>query len=504
MPEKKETMLKIHNLHKEYPGVVAVNNVNFDIYKGEVHILIGENGAGKSTLVKMLAGMEPFHSGTLELAGEDYHPSSVVDAQKKGVVMIHQELSMMENRTVEQNIYIGREPVKGLLIDKKKMRKDCKALLQSLDIDIEPTTMVRELSIAQQQMVEVAKALSFKSKVLIMDEPTSSLTSKEIDTLFRLINKLRSEGVSIIYISHRMQELLEIGDRVTVMRDGAYIGTRNIKDIDMQELIVMMVGRKIENAYPRNYNHPGKEVLRTDELTGLRFRNVNIHVNEGEIVGVAGLVGAGRTELSKAIFGYDPIDSGSVYLNGEKVNSGNYFSTKAVNKGMSMLPEDRKKEGLFLDMSISENMMQAVARKEFKNGVVRNRRCDEITDKYIKELSIATTSGRKMVKALSGGNQQKVVLGKWLATESKFLIFDEPTRGIDVGAKHEIYMLMDKLASQGAAILMVSSDLPELLGIADRIYVMKDGEITGEVSREEDKFTQEAILHIALQGKEAV
>lgn len=499
---EKEVMLHIESLRKEYPGVIAVNDVSFDIYKGEVHIVIGENGAGKSTLVKMLAGLNTIDSGTLKLDGREYKPENVLDAQAKGVNIIHQELSMMENRTVAQNIFIGREPVKGFWIDKKAMNEKCRELLDSLEIEIDPSTMVRDLSIAQQQMVEVAKALSFQSKVLIMDEPTSSLTSKEIDNLFRLTRKLRDEGTSIIYISHRMQELMEIGDRVTVMRDGAYIGTREIKEINMQELIMMMVGRKIENAYPRNYNEPGKEMVRTDKLTGLRFRNVDIHINAGEIVGVAGLVGAGRTELAKAIFGYDPIESGAVFLDGKKANERQYSTTRAVDAGISLLPEDRKKEGLFLDMSISENIVQAVARKLFKNGIADKKVENQLSEKYIKDLAVATTSGEKLVKELSGGNQQKVVLGKWLATESKFLIFDEPTRGIDVGAKYEIYSIMDRLAKEGAAIMMISSDLPELLGISDRVYVMKDGELAGEITREEAEFTQEAILEVALRGKE--
>ncbi|MFV0363327.1 MAG: sugar ABC transporter ATP-binding protein [Suipraeoptans sp.] len=500
---EKETMLKIKSLRKEYPGVVAVNDVSFDIKKGEVHIVIGENGAGKSTLVKMMAGLEAIDGGTLELEGKPYKPTNVLEAQASGVNIIHQELSMMENRTVAQNVFIGREPKKGFLVNNNEMNRKCKALMDSLEIDIDPSTKVQDLSIAQQQMVEVAKALSFdNSKILIMDEPTSSLTTKEIENLFRITRKLKSEGVSIIYISHRMQELMEIGDRVTVMRDGSYVGTRNICDIDMQELIMMMVGRKIENAYPRTYNEPGKEVLKTENLTGLRFRNINIEIKAGEIIGVAGLVGAGRTELAKAIFGYDPIDSGKVIFNGEQINNRGYSTSKSVDANMALLPEDRKKEGLFLDMSIADNISQAVAKKVFKNGLVKKSVENEMSNKYIKELAIATTSGEKFVKELSGGNQQKVVLGKWLATESNFLVFDEPTRGIDVGAKYEIYSIMNKLAKDGAAIMMISSDLPELLGVSDRVYIMRDGEVAGEVNKDEGIFTQEGILDIALHGKE--
>lgn len=502
MENTNSVLLEFRKIRKEFPGVVAVNDVSFDIRKGEVHIVIGENGAGKSTLVKMVSGIYPIGGGEIYLEGERYIPTNVVDAQAHGVNMIHQELNMMVNRTVAQNVFIGREPHKGLLVDERKMNADCKALLDSIEIDIAPTTMVRDLSIAQQQMVEVAKALSTNNKLLIMDEPTSSLTQKEIDELFRITRKLRSEGVAIVYISHRMQELLEIGDRVTVMRDGCYVGTRNVKDITMDDLIPMMVGRKIENVYNREYNEPGKEVLRTNDLEGYRFRHVNIHANEGEIVGFAGLVGAGRTELVKALFGYDPILSGEVYLNGKKLKTRGHCPARAVRDGIALLPEDRKSEGLLLDMSIKENIAIANFRRMFKNGVVRTKQVNQLAHESVKKLRIATTSIEKKVFNLSGGNQQKVVIAKWLATDSGLIIFDEPTRGIDVGAKSEIYSIMNDLAKKGNAIIMISSDLPELLGVADRVYVMKDGEITGEVPHTDmECFDQEHILSLALEGR---
>lgn len=495
-------LLEFRKIRKEFPGVVAVNDVSFDIRKGEVHIVIGENGAGKSTLVKMVSGVYPIDGGEMYLDGERYIPENVMDAQAHGINMIHQELNMMANRTVAQNVFIGREPKKGLLVDEHKMNADCKALLDSIEIDISPTTMVRDLSIAQQQMVEVAKALSTENKLLIMDEPTSSLTQKEIDELFRITRKLKSEGVAIVYISHRMQELLEIGDRVTVMRDGYYVDTCDVKNITLDDLIPMMVGRKIENVYNREYNEPRQEVLRAEDLEGYRFRHVNFRACAGEIVGFAGLVGAGRTELVKALFGYDPILSGKVYLNGREVRTKGHCPAKAVRSGMALLPEDRKTEGLLLDMPIKENIAIANLRNMFKSGLVRTGSINQLAEQSVKKLRIMTTSIEKKVYLLSGGNQQKVVVAKWLATKCGLIIFDEPTRGIDVGAKAEIYSIMNDLAKAGNAIIMISSDLPELLGVADRVYVMKDGEITGEVPHTDtEKFCQEYILSLALEGR---
>ena len=496
-------LLELKEVKKIFPGIVAVNNVSMDIRKGEVHIIIGENGAGKSTIVKMMAGILKPDGGEMLLNGKHYAPENVHEAQQCGINIIHQELNVMLNRTVAENVYIGREPIKGPfhVVDVKKMNRDCQELFDSLQISqIKPTDLICNLSIAQQQMVEVAKAVSTKNDLLIMDEPTSSLTQKEIDNLFRLTRKLRDEGVAIIYISHRMQEVAEIGDRITVMRDGCYVGTRETKDVDMQELITMMVGHKIENIYNKTYYSPGKEVLRVEDLTGLRFRNINLNVHSGEIVGIAGLIGAGRTELAKAIFGFDPINGGKVYINGEEIAFRGYNTSRAVSNEMSFLPEDRKSEGLCVNMSIQDNIVQSALSKLFPKGFTHKKVIQSEAQKGIKNLKISTTSEKKRVSALSGGNQQKVVLAKWLVTKSSLFIFDEPTRGIDIGAKSEIYSLINDLVKNGAAILMISSDMPELIGLADRIYVMKDGELSGEIHANETKFTQENILNLAIMG----
>ena len=500
-----EVLLEMKHILKTFPGVKAVNDVSFDIKKGEVHVIIGENGAGKSTLVKIIAGIYGLDGGEMLLDGKPYTPASVLDAQNKGINMIHQELSIMPNRTVAENIFVGREPVKGplRLVDAREMNRRSKELLESLQLDIDPKCKAKDLSIAQQQMVEIAKAILTNNRLLIMDEPTSSLTQMEIDTLFRITRKLTANGVSVIYISHRMQELMDIGDRVTVMRDGCYVGTRDAKKLEMQELITMMVGRTLENVYCRDFNAPGEEIIRTEALEGLRFRNATISIKAGEIVGFAGLVGAGRTELAKSIFGAEPIIGGKLYVKGNEIKNAGYSCHQAVAKRISLLPENRKTEGLFISMSIKDNIVQSSLWEIFPKGLISQKRIREEAEKGRKNIRIATTSVDKCVGKLSGGNQQKVVVAKWLVTESDLLIFDEPTRGIDIGAKAEIYAIMNDLAKRGAAIMMISSDLPELLGLADRIYVMKDGEISGEIVRDSSNFTQEGILRLAIEGESA-
>ncbi|TQI66598.1 sugar ABC transporter ATP-binding protein [Clostridium sp. KNHs216] len=477
--------LQMKDICKYFPGVKALDHVGFEVKKGEVHVLLGENGAGKSTLMKILSGVYPKDGGEIFLEGEPVEIHGVKEAQALGISIIHQELNMLTERDIAQNIFLGREPVKNKLnaVDTKKMYADSSALLQKLDIDLNPKTMIKDLSIAQQQMVEVVKALSIQTKILIMDEPTSSLTQKEIDRLFSIVRSLRDSGISIVYISHRMEEIFEIGDRVTVMRDGKYIDTVNVRETDMSRLISMMVGRTIDHLYSRTYHTPGEEALRTENLTGLRFRNVNISLHRGEIVGLAGLVGAGRTELVKAIFGYDPIDSGTILLNGKKVKR--HSPKELVENGLVLIPEDRKNEGLVVQEPIKNNIVQASLRKLFKNHIVNKEVERKTAEKYHADLHIASSGIVQKVESLSGGNQQKVVLGKWLCTGCNVLIFDEPTRGIDVGAKAEIYELMNQLVGEGYAILMISSDQMELLGMSDRIYVMCEGEITGELSKED-------------------
>lgn len=495
-------LLEIKHLSKYFPGVVAVDDVSFGIKSGEVHVLIGENGAGKSTLVKMIAGIYKIDDGELVLDGKPFNPKNVLDAQERGISMVHQELSMMPNRTVAQNIYIGREPVRGKLlkrVDNKKMNDDSQALLDGLGVTVDAREMTKNLSIARQQMVEVAKATSTDSKILILDEPTSSLTAPEIKALFEIVARLKEKGVGIIYISHRMNEIFEIGDRITVMRDGKYVGTREVKNTDIDEIISMMIGRNLGQMFNRTFNTPGEVLLETKDLTGLRFRNVNIKVCAGEIVGVAGLVGAGRTEVAKAIFGYDPIEGGKLYRSGRELSTKNHTPQKAIKEGISFLPEDRKQEGLFLDFSISDNIVPVMLSKIFKSGILNKKKQRQVADEYVEKLSVATTDAEKIVGSLSGGNQQKVALAKWLLTQADLFIFDEPTRGIDVGAKAEIYALMDELVKGGAGILMISSEMNEIIGVTDRIYAMHDGEISGELIRGRDAFTEDNILSIMLQ-----
>ncbi len=494
-------ILRMTGITKCFPGTLALDKVQLTCEKGKVHILLGENGAGKSTLMKIISGVYTRDEGTVWYDGQEVNFTNVRQSMEAGISMIHQELNLLPERTIAQNIYLGHEPmVKGLkgVIDYKKMVKDSRELMDRLGLDLDPNILVKKLSIAQMQMVEVVKALSKEVKLVIMDEPTSSLTDREIDKLFDIVEKLKRDNVAIIYISHRMDEIKRIGDCVTVMRDGQYIDTVDVKDMDLDTLISMMVGRKIENMYERHYREPGKVIFETKDLSGWRFRNVNINVREGEIVSLSGLIGAGRTEIAKAVFGDEPIEHGSYTLYGKQITR--TTPVKSVRNSMGYLSEDRKAEGLVLQMPIKENLVAASLTKVFKGGVLRSGPEDEIGKKYVAELRIATPNAEKLVGELSGGNQQKVVIGKWLETGCKFLIIDEPTRGIDVGAKSEIYKLLDRLVGEGYGILMISSEMNEVIGISDRVYVMKDGEITGEVTRE--NMTQEAIMRFAVGGKE--
>ena len=495
-----EIVLQMRGISKSFPGVKALDDARLEVRRGEVHVLLGENGAGKSTLMKVLSGVYLKDEGEIIYEGKPVEIRNIQDARKLGISIIHQELNMLAERNIAQNIYLGREPLKNPYtrqIDEKKMREDSKALLARLGVELSPDTMVKDLSIAQQQMVEVVKALSVETKVLIMDEPTSSLTKREIDALFAIVESLCAQGISVIYISHRMEEIFRIGDRVTVMRDGKYVGTVNVKETNMDQLVTMMVGRQISQMYGRPEHRAGEVALETKDLTGLRFRNVNIRVRCGEIVGIGGLVGAGRTELVKAIFGYDRIESGKVFVHGREMKR--HSPRNSVEAGIGFLPEDRKSEGLIQQQPIKNNILQASMKRYFKRGLVDKKAEKELAERYRGELKIATPDVTRRVSALSGGNQQKVVIAKWLCTENRILIFDEPTRGIDVGAKAEIYALIGRLAGEGYAILVVSSDQMELIGISDRVYVMKDGEVVGELGREE--ITAENIVSYAV-GKE--
>lgn len=492
-------ILEMRGVSKAFPGTIALENVHLEIMPGEVHILLGENGAGKSTLVKIISGVYKRDAGEIIFDGRACNINSVKDAQRSGIGIIHQELNLLPEKSIAHNIFVGNEPtVKGLpfMIDVKQMNERSRQLLSRVGLDHDPSTLVKELSIAQQQMVEVAKALSHDVKLLIMDEPTSSLSNREIDKLFEIIASLKSQNIAIIYISHRMDEISVIGDRITILRDGRYIDTVPVKGMDMAEVVKKMVGRAVSVIYERKSVAPGKEILCTENLTGLRFRNINICVRAGEIVSLSGLVGAGRTEIAKALFGYEPILSGSFRLNGKTFTR--TTPKNCVRNDMAFLPEDRKTEGLVLPLSITENTVMASYGSVAKFGIFNKRSASRVAGKFKESLKIATPDVEKIVQELSGGNQQKVVIAKWLAADCDFYIFDEPTRGIDVGAKSEIHELMENLVRQGAGILMISSELSEVVSLSDRVYVIRDGDLVAELAGGE--ITQEDIIMYAVGG----
>ncbi|MDO4547769.1 MAG: sugar ABC transporter ATP-binding protein [Clostridia bacterium] len=479
--------------------VKILDRVNFDLRKGEVHILVGENGAGKSTLMKVLGGIIPPDEGEMLLDGANIRPRNAREAQNLGIGFIHQELNLCGNLSVCDNIYMGREIKKGVFRDKKAMLEKSRALLTQLGIDISPSTLVRDLSTAQQQIVEIAKVLSYDCRVIIMDEPTSSLTKKEIDILFRLIHRLKADGVSIIYISHRLEEFDIIGDRLSVLRDGAYIGTLEREEFSVDKIVRMMVGRQLGQMY-QNTHVPGKQTVL--EVKDLRLEAhtspISINVKAGEIVGMGGLVGAGRTELAKSIIGYRKSFGGEITYLGKAVHHPDPASL--IKDGLIYLTEDRKTEGLILDMGIDENLTLASLKLLYKRFFMFGGAEDELARDMVKKLNIVCNSYNQKARTLSGGNQQKVVLGKCLAAKPQMLILDEPTRGIDVGAKTEIYHMMDEIAKSGVAIMMISSDMPELIGMSDRIYVMRDGAVAAEIT-ERERMTQEIILEYTIKSR---
>lgn len=490
-----EVIVSMKGINKSFPGVKALDNVQFELRSGEVMALLGENGAGKSTLMKILSGVYTRDDGTMEIFGKQYQDLTPKQAQEVGVAIIHQELNMCRHLTVTENMFLGREVKGKISLNNSQMQKEAKRVLDDLNIDIDPNQMVGDLPVSKQQMVEIAKALSINAKILIMDEPTSSLTSKEIEDLFRIIRKLKAEGRGIVYISHRLEELSHIVDRVTIMRDGQYITTANFTDMTMDQIITNMVGREIKEKFPRVECPKGKKVFEVKNLNaGRMVRDINFSVYEGEIVGFAGLMGAGRTETTRAIFGVDQKDSGEIYVDGKKIDI--KCPMDAIKNGVVLAPEDRKKDGLCTKLSIRQNL--ALPNLDLvcnKLGVVNSKKEEELCNKAVADLLIKTPNCEIDSGNLSGGNQQKVVVGKWLARDSRVVIFDEPTRGIDVGAKVEIYNLMNELKKQGIAVMFVSSEMPEVMGIADRIIVMCDGRITGEVMAKEA--TQNQILTMA-------
>ena len=497
----KKVVLKAEKINKSFPGVKVLSDVSFDLEEGEVHILLGENGAGKSTLMKIFSGLYSVDSGDIYVNGEKVTIRNTKDSQNLGISIIYQEFDLVPYLTVAQNIFLGREPLKkDGSINQGEMRKKSREYLEFLRANIDVDAKVCTLGVAQQQLVEVAKAVSQDAKILIMDEPTATLSDSEIERLFETIRRLQQNKVSIIYIFHRLQELKQIGTRVTVLRDGMTICTEDIQKISMDELVHRMVGREVSQKRVRLQNTATEEVaLKVSHLNrkGI-LHDISIQVHKGEIVALAGLVGAGRTELVHAIFGIDKIDSGQVEILGKEIEKPT--PGKCVKSGLGLLPESRKENGLSLTLPIYQNTSQAAMEKLTRHGILNLKKEREVAKKYIRQMNIVCTGPDIEPLYLSGGNQQKVVIGKWLFTESDVLIFDEPTRGIDVGAREEIYHIIDDLAKKGTAILVISSDLPEVLTISDRIYVMREGRIAGELNC--DSATQELIMGYASGGRE--
>jgi len=486
----------LRGIRKAYPGVVALDGVDLDLFAGEVHVLLGENGAGKSTLMKIISGAVARDAGEIRMKGAPVELADPRQAQALGIGIIYQEFNLVPQLTAGENILLGREPLRlPGVIDQRRLMREAQRQLDELGVAIDARAVVSRLSVAEQQMVEVAKALSLHARVLIMDEPTSALTAQEITELFAAIRRLRARGVAIVYISHRMEELFAIGDRVTVLRDGRPVGTRRIQETDMTELVRLMVGRDLKDHFPKQRAVVGDEVLRVERLRrdGV-LHDINFALRRGEVVGLAGLMGSGRTELARALFGADAIDGGRVLVHGVERRIGS--PREAIDLGFGFLTEDRKQQGLVLVLSVQENICLPSVGRWSRAGIVQTGRETEAAARRIAELRIKTPSPRQRVGHLSGGNQQKVVLGKWLCTDADILIFDEPTRGIDVGAKVEIYQLINQLAARGAAILMISSELPEILGLSDRILVMHAGRIAGEFAAADA--TQEKLLAAAL------
>jgi ribose transport system ATP-binding protein/inositol transport system ATP-binding protein len=492
-------LLRMENIRKEFSGVLALDGLNFELHRGEVHGLLGENGAGKSTLINVLGGIYHPNGGEIFIAGEKVNITDVATAEKFGIGIIHQELSLVPHMTIAENIFLGHELLtKYGTINKKRMEEKVKNLFEMVGIDFSVNTPVKQLSVAQQQMVEIAKTFSLNAKILVMDEPTSSLTEKEIVQLFRTIKILKKEGVGVVFISHKLNELFEITDRITVIRDGKYVGTANTRDIDTNSLIHMMVGRNLEQYYARTEHPIGDTVLRAENLTRKKyFSNISFEVRAGEVVGFSGLVGAGRSELFKSIVGFDPRDDGHVFIENTEIKKQNPNYSKQC--GLVMVPEDRKEEGLILINSVGFNLTLTVLDKFIKLIYVSKKKESEIEDQFIDRLKIKTPHKWQDVNKLSGGNQQKVLIGKWLATNPRVLIFDEPTRGVDVGAKAEIYKIIDELAQSGIAIVIISSEMMEIINMCDRIMVMHHGEIFGEF--EKNEFSQDEIMRCATGSK---
>lgn len=490
--------IEMRGIDKSFGSNQVLKQAGFTLESGEVHALMGENGAGKSTLMKILTGVYTKDAGTVLVDGKEVNYKNPQEAEKAGIVFIYQELNVMFDLTVEENLFMGKE-IHGKfgICDKKAMQKKAQEALNILGVNISPKTVMAELSVGQQQMVEICKALMADAKVIIMDEPTAALTQSETVALFKVIESLRKKGVSMVYISHRMEEIFELCDRITVLRDGSYIGVKNIPETNMNEIVKMMIGREIGERYPSRNVKIGKEVLKVKELTRKgTFNDVNFSVRAGEVLGVSGLMGAGRTEIMQAIFGNLSYESGTIEIDGKEVKISN--PRQAMEHGIGFITEDRKTEGLMLDKSIRENISLCNLRRISKSSIISREAEKNMVAEAIKDLHIKCFGSYHECNNLSGGNQQKVVLAKWILTNPKILILDEPTRGVDIGAKKEIYSIINKLAAQGVAIIMVSSELPEVLGMSDNIMVVREGEVRGIISYEEAN--QERVMTLATGG----
>lgn len=489
-----DTILELKHITKLYPGVVALDDVSLSFQKGEVHAIVGENGAGKSTFIKVITGAIEPTSGDLYFEGNKIEKNTPQKALELGITAIYQELNLLKHLTVAENIYYNRYTIKNGLIDFKDLEQKSKVVLDRLGVKIDPKMLVKNLSVGYQQLVEIAKSLSRDVKVMIMDEPSAPLTNNELKYLFDIVEKLRAEGLAIIYISHRLEEIFQICDKVSVFRDGHYIKTMPVGETNKEELIRLMVNREMKESYPVFVSERKEKVLEVKHLNTELLKDISFSAYRGERLGFAGLVGAGRTEVARAVYGADPIKSGEIYVNGKKVNI--HSPEDAIRCGIVLIPEDRKQQGAFLNLSIKENIMFSFA-PAIANvlGIIQGKKEKELCDSQIGALSIKTPSRDQLVRNLSGGNQQKVILAKWLLMKCDVIIFDEPTRGIDVGAKQEIYQLMNQLAQEGKVVITISSELPELLGMSDRVLVMAEGKITGEVQAA--NVTQEEVLKYA-------
>ena len=491
-----EFLLEMKGICKSFPGVKALQDVDFQLKAGEVHALLGENGAGKSTLIKVLGGIYHAEEGEIYIENEKVDITGVLEARAAGISIVHQELVLVPHMTVAENIFLGREPGRTLNINRDLMVEEAQKLLDTYDMNINAEAKINDLTIAQRQMVEIVKAISFNSRILVLDEPTSSISDKEVNFLFETMRNLVTKGVGIIYISHKMSELAEICDRVTVMRDGMAVGTKVVKETTTDELVALMVGRELTNYYTRDYLPEGETVLKCENIAdGHMVKNVSFELKKGEILGFAGLVGAGRSEVMKAVFGLTPGSTGKVYVGGKEVKI--KTPVDALKHGIALVPESRKDEGLYAVQSVKFNSTIEVLHQFIKHLHVSHSKEEAITQKYIDLMKTKTPSQDQTIGNLSGGNQQKVMIGRWLATDPEILILDEPTRGVDVGAKAEIYAIMNDLVKKGMSIIMISSELPEIINMSDRIYVMRDGEISGCLHHSE--VSQENIMQLAVK-----